>query len=60
MKEKKKLNAGEVAQIFEISENTVKKLAKAGDLPCKYINRRPLFCTDELKRHFERLEGGAA
>ena len=57
---KKTLSVKQIAQIFEVSENTVKRLAKTGELPCKYINRRPLFCTDELKRHFERLEGGAA
>jgi hypothetical protein len=54
------LNAEQLALILNISEFTVKKLAKDGELPCMYVNRRPQFNMDELLRHFQELEGGAA
>lgn len=54
------LNAEQLSEVLNISEFTVKKLAKSNDLPCVYINRRPHFNLEELFKHFERLEGGAA
>jgi predicted site-specific integrase-resolvase len=54
------LSAEEVSLILGISEFTVKQLAKAGDLPCVYENRRPRFRIEELLECFARLEKEAA
>jgi len=60
MKKKNDLSAGQVSLICGISEKTIKKLAKEGELPCVFVNRRPLFRLNVLIKHFERLERGAA
>jgi predicted site-specific integrase-resolvase len=62
MEEKREhpLTAEEVSGILGISEFTVKALARAGDLPCAYENRRPRFSVEELLEHFARLEKEAA
>jgi len=57
---KKMLNAAELAVILNISEFTVKKLARDKELPCKYINRRPVFNLELIIKHLQKLEGGAA
>jgi excisionase family DNA binding protein len=54
------LTAEEVSAILGISEFTVRELAKAGDLPCVYENRRARFSAEELLEHFGRLEKEAA
>jgi hypothetical protein len=59
MKEKI-INAKQLALILSISEITVKKLAKTGELPCTFFNRRPQFNLDVLMKYFCQLEGGAA
>jgi excisionase family DNA binding protein len=62
MEEKREhpLTAEEVSVILGISEFTVKALAKAGDLPCVYENRRARFSAEELLEHLARLEREAA
>jgi len=61
MKRKKALfTAEQLSLVLNISEFTVKKLARDGELPCTYVNRRPLFDMDVLLKHFQKLEGGAA
>ncbi len=63
MQEKKNpqnLSAAEVSLILNISEKTVKKLAKNKELPCIFQNRRPHFNWNELINHFKVLEGGVA
>jgi len=60
MKRKNLLTAGQLALVLNISEFTVKKLAREGELPCRHENRRPLFDMDALLKHFQKLEGGAA
>jgi len=63
MQEEKKpqiLNAKQVSLILNISEQTVKKLAKEKELPGFYINRRPQFNWNEIINHFQKMEGGAA
>jgi len=61
MKNKKNLlNAEQLSLILNISEFTVKKLAKAKELPCTFVNRRPQFDFDVITKHFAKLEGGAA
>jgi len=54
------LNAEQVSLILNISEQTVKKLAKEKELPCEIIKRRPYFNWNALIKHFHELEGGAA
>jgi len=63
MQEKKNsfvLNAQQMSLILNISEKTVKKLAKDKEIPCTFVNRRPQFNWNELVEHFRELEGGAA
>jgi hypothetical protein len=61
MKNKKNLlNAEQLSLILNISEFTVKKLAREQELPCTFVNRRPRFNLDVILKHFEKLEGGAA
>ena len=60
MKKKEIINAAQLSLILDISEKTVKKLAKDRELPCEYRNRQPRFNMPAIIRHFERLEGGAA
>jgi hypothetical protein len=54
------LNAEQLSLILNISEQTVKKLAKDREIPCTYVNRRPQFNWDALINYFQGLEGGAA
>jgi hypothetical protein len=54
------VNSEQLSLILNISEFTVKKLAKTGDLPCTYVNRRPHFDMEIILKRFEQLEGGAA
>jgi len=60
MKKKDLLNAKQMSLVFEISEKTIKQLAKEKEIPCEYINRRPHFKINAIIKHFERLEGGVA
>jgi hypothetical protein len=54
------LTAEQLSKILNISEFTIKKLARNKELPCVYINRRPGFSIDKLLEYFRRLEGGVA
>ena len=54
------LNAEELSLVLNISEFTVKKLAKEKELPCAYANRRPQFDMNALFKHFKKLERGGA
>jgi len=63
MQEKKNpliLNAGQMSLILNISELTVKKLAKDREIPCTFVNRRPQFEWNVIIKYFKELEGGAA
>jgi hypothetical protein len=63
MQEKKNpliLNAEQMSIILNISEQTIKKLAKDREIPCIFVNRRPRFNWNVLVKHFHELEGGAA
>jgi len=59
-KEKNLLNSEQLSLILNISEFTVKKLAKTRELPCTFINRRPQFDIEVITTYFTDLEGGAA
>ena len=52
------LTAEELAEILNISVFTVLKLGRAGELPCKYVNNRPLYNFKRILAHFRKLEGG--
>jgi hypothetical protein len=54
------LNAEQMSLILNISEQTVKKLAKDMEIPCVFVNRRPQFNWNVLVDRFQELEGGAA
>jgi excisionase family DNA binding protein len=54
------LSAEELSLILGISEFTIKKLARSGELPCVFINRRPRFDLESLLAYFEKLEGVSA
>jgi hypothetical protein len=63
MQEKKKpqiINAVQLSFILNVSEQTIKKLAKHGEIPCAFVNRRPQFNLNEIINHFQKTEGGAA
>jgi len=52
------LDAKQLSFILGISEFTVRKLAKAKELPCTYVNRQPRFEMKDLLDFFTCLEGG--
>jgi len=54
------LNAEQLSLILNISEKTVKQLAKNKELPSVFVNRSPHFNWNDLISHFQVLEGGAA
>jgi hypothetical protein len=60
MKKKSLLTAEELSLVLDISEFTIKKMAKIKDLPCVYVKRRPMFNFNAILRCFQKLEGGAA
>jgi hypothetical protein len=60
MKKKNTLTAGELSLILSVSEKTIKKLAKEKEIPCNYVNRRPVFNWTAVAKRFRKLEGGAA
>jgi hypothetical protein len=54
------ISAGELSLILDISEATVKILAKTKQIPCVYIKRRIFFNVAAIINHLQSLEGGAA
>jgi hypothetical protein len=54
------LKAEELALILNISEFTIKKLAKEKQLPCRIVNRRFRFDLEKIMKYFKKMEGGAA
>jgi L-arabinose isomerase len=54
------LTAEQLAALLNISEFTVKKLAREKQIPCEYINKRPIFSMDKIVAYFRKLEGGTA
>jgi len=53
------LSAGETALVLGISEETVKELARMGELPCEYKKRQPYFTVEELVAYFKQQEEAA-
>jgi excisionase family DNA binding protein len=61
MKEEKyPLSAEQVSLILNVSEFTVKRLAKDNQLPCIFVSRRPRFSLEKLKEFFQKIEGAPA
>jgi hypothetical protein len=60
MKLKSLLTAEELSLILDISEFTVKKLARTKQLPTVYAGRQPKFDLYKVLKFFQQLEGGAA
>jgi len=54
------INAEQLSLILNISEKTIKNLAKSKELPSVFVNRKPQFNWNDLISHFQVLEGGAA
>jgi len=54
------LNAEQLSLILNISEKTIKRLAKEKEIPATFVNRRPQFKLEDIINHFQLLEGGAA
>ena len=54
------VNSEQLSLILNISEFTVRKLAREKEIPCTYVNRWPQFNLDVILQYFEKLEGGAA
>jgi hypothetical protein len=53
------LSAEQVSLVLDISEFTVRKLAKTGQFPCMYERRRLRFDMNVLLEYFGGLEGGS-
>jgi len=57
MTQTKPLNAEHLSLILDVSEFTIKKLAKTGELPCMYDSKRePRFDLEKILEHFGCLE----
>jgi len=54
------MTALDLSVVLNISEETVKKLAGMGQLPCTWLGNRMYFNFDEVLNHFRQLEGAAA
>ena len=52
-------SAEQLAVLLNISEFTVKKLAREKELPCEYINGQPMFNLNNVLAHFRKVERGA-
>ena len=55
-----RMTALDLSVVLNISEETVKKLAGMGQLPCTWLGNRMYFNFDEVLNHFRQLEGAAA
>ena len=54
------LTPQELSVLLNVSEFTVKELARIGELPCRYSGRRPMFELKVVLELLEKLQGGAA
>ena len=54
------LTAQELSILLNVSEFTIKELARIGELPCRYAGRRPMFDLKNVQELLEKLQGGAA
>jgi hypothetical protein len=59
-KETPLVNAEQLSLILNVSEFTIKKLARSKEIPCSYINGKIAFSMESVLARFKELEGGAA
>jgi len=59
-KESTLVTAEQLSLILNISEFTVKKLARLRELPCKYEKGKIVFSLECVLARFKELEGGVA
>lgn len=50
------LTAKEVAAMFKRSPATIRRWARAGGLPCRWLHDRPLFLKEEIDAILEALK----
>ena len=60
MKTPERITVNEFSLILNISEATIKKLAKTKQIPSINEKNRLYFDFETVLAHFQRLEGGAA
>ena len=60
MTTQKTLTAGELSEILNINENTLKILTKKEQIPGHYIKNRWSYDFEEIVRHLQILEGGVS
>jgi len=53
------ITAEQLSIMLNISEFTVKKLARSKEIPCNYIKGKIVFSMDKVLARFKELEGGA-
>jgi len=54
------VSAEQLSLILNISEFTVRKLARLKEIPSKYSGGKLVFSLEEVLARFKNLEGGAA
>jgi len=59
-KESTLITAEQLSLALNISEFTVKKLARSKEIPCKHSKGRIVFSLESVLDRFKELEGGAA
>jgi len=59
-KESTLVTAEQLSLILNISEFTVKKLARLKEIPCNYLKGKIVFSLESVLLRFKDLEGGAA
>jgi hypothetical protein len=59
-KESTLVTAEQLSLILNISEFTVRKLARSKEIPCRYIKGKIVFSLESVLARFKELEGGAA
>jgi hypothetical protein len=54
------VTAEQLSLLLNVSEFTIKKLARSNEIPCRYVKGRILFSLESVFARFKELEGGAA
>ena len=55
-----RMTASELSLVLNISEETIKKLEKAKEIPSFIIKKRKYYNFQKVLKHFKKLEGGIA
>lgn len=59
-KETALVTAEQLSLLLNVSEFTVKKLARSKEIPCRHAKGRIVFSLESVLARFKELEGGAA